>query len=228
MNALKKLSDLDFYILNTKNPKAHEIELVEKSFSFWQIAWTETFKSLGENISGPISSDDFLSRDAIALISEGEPVGLLFSHTLCLRKSQLAHSYFKQYPERAINQIKDLNTEEVMILSYMTCHPEWRKSQTDVPVSELLFSLGVKIFKSTNLNYLIACTRKAVGVHEITYRHGATKITEDYAHNVEVDYVFIDKQSASASSMSGVEFVAQSLWNKMLQRSNNLGLKKVS
>jgi hypothetical protein len=216
---VRKLEDLDFYLLNTQNPPPHEGELVEKAFHFWRSSWEKTFQSLDEKIEGRLPSDDFLSRQVIALFYLGEPIGLLFSHTVGTSKSQLAHSYFKQYPSKVINAIvAELKIKQAMVLSYMTCHLEWRKSVTNVPVSELLFSLGVKIFERTKLEYLIACTRKNVGVSDITYRHGATKIAEGITHNVDVDYIYITKQSKQKTNLLNTAKIADILWNKMESR----------
>lgn len=209
------LSDLDLYLLNTKDPPLAEVERVEKAYQFWHTSWNETFKSLKVDLGHGLHSDDFLSREAIALFRHKDPIALFFAHWVSLRPSQMNHSYFKNYPTLVLKEIQRLGFKRCMVLSYMTVHPDYRKSKTDVPMYELLFSLGVKLFESGPHECLLGYIRKDLSFHQSFERHGGVKITDNKVYNVGVDYLYMTKHTARLSPEPGVARTADLLWDKM-------------
>lgn len=216
------LSDLDLYLLKTNSPPLADVERVERAFQFWQTSWTETFKALKVMPGNPLHSDDFLGRDAIALFKYKEPIALFFSHWVHLRPSQTSHSYFKNYPSGIIQEIQRMGFKRCMILSYMTVHPDYRKSNTDVPMYELLFSLGVKLFETVPHECLIGYIRKDLSFHSSFERHGGQKIGENQVYNVGVDYLYMTKHSLKLSPEPGVARTAELLWEKMQFRNQTV------
>jgi len=219
MSKLKKISDLDLYILNTKDPKPEEVPLVEKAYKLWLTSWEFTFRSQNVDIGKRLYSDDFLDRDVMALFYNGEPVALTFVKWFTPRKSQLDHSYFKHYPQSVIDHIKSMGNKRWMLSSYITCVPEWRKRFTDISLTEVMFSLSVKIFEKSKASYFIGYIRKDNDFHEVFYRHGGIKLGENNVYNSEVDYVYMTRESKRLSPLPGVAEMANALWEQMESRS---------
>lgn len=214
---MKKLRDLDFYLLNTKTTDDNEASLVERAFRFWQDSWQTTFKNLNVEVGEKLYADDFLDREAMALFEGKKPVALFFNSWFELRESQLNHSYFKSYPKQVISKLNELGFYRTMILSYMTVHPEYRRSETDLPISELLFSLGVLRFKTVPHEVLTGYIRTDLSFHKVFENHGGIKLEDSRVYNVGVDYLYLTKASARLSPILGVADCAEYLWSKRIQ-----------
>lgn len=216
---MKSVYGLDYVLLNTRNPDPSQIELVEKCHRFWKRSWEQTFRELRSVRGDELRSDDFLDREVGVLVHQGEPIGLFFNNWFDIsRDSVTSHSYFKNYPSEVIEHYRRMGLKEVMLLAYMTLDPEWRKSQTDVQISDLLFSLGVMRFMEGQWPALIGYIRKDNNTHKIFYRHGGIKLNESQAYNVPVDFCYLTRDSARLSTLPGVSQAALYLWNRMKQR----------
>lgn len=212
---LKEVGNLDFHILNTKNPHDKEVGLVERAFEFWKGSWEKTFSDINVNYGGKLYSDDFLDREMFALFDGSKPVGLFFNSQYTNTNSQRSHSYFKNYPSDFFMKIKKLQIDSFMTLSYMTIDPEWTKRYTDSPISEVLFSLSMINFKRSSLDYLVGYIRRDRGkFHEVFSRHGARLLMSSKAYNVDVDFMYVPKKEALLSDHHNAKQKAQYLWNK--------------
>jgi hypothetical protein len=216
----KILGDLDLYLLNTRDPATkEEVDLVEKAFLLWRDTWKATFGALKvTDADHHLHSDDFLGREALALFEDRQPVGLIFCHPVELRESQLSHSYFKAYPEDVINRLRHMGFSRCVVLSYITVRSDFRKANTDVPMYELLFSLGVKRFRNAPQECMIGYIRTDLSFHGTFARHGGLHIGKSHVYNVDVDYLCMTKQSMCLSPLPGVADTANVLWEKMLFR----------
>lgn len=216
---MKTVEKLDYFLINTREPNPEHLELCEKAYQFWHSSWIKTFNVLGVKEKHNLFADDFLDREVGVLTFENEPIGLFFNNWLdTSRDSILNHSYFKNYPDEVKHFIKNHSKKKVMVLTYMTLSEEWRKSKTEFPFSELLFSLGVKRFEYCEYDTLIGYIRKDQNTHEIFYRHGGQKISESTAYNVNVDFCILTKETMHLSSLSGVAQATDYLWEKMNNR----------
>lgn len=213
---MKRVQDLDYHLINTRNPGTQYQELCEKAYLFWYESWLRTFNQLGVRERQNLFADDFLDREVGVLTFKKEPVGLFFNNWFDVsRPSIINHSYFKNYPQEVKSYLQKDICNKVMVLSYMTLSEDWRRGQTDIPISELLFSLGVKRFEYSQADTLIGYIRTDQRTHEIFYRHGGQKISQSVAYNVGVDFCTLSKDSMSLSSLPGVAVAADFLWDKM-------------
>lgn len=213
---IKETTDLTLHLIDTRNPQPHQIDLCEKAYHFWYHSWSQTFSKLGVEKSGPMPADDFLDREVIALFSGPEPVALFFVNRFDIsRDSIINHTYFKNYPKDTIKQLREKNFKEVMVLTYMTVHEEWRSKFTDVPLPDLLFSLAMMRFWESGLENLIGYIRKDKSFFQSFYRHGAIKISETQAYNVPVDFCYLTRDSSQLSPLPGIMEVTKKLWKKM-------------
>lgn len=213
---IKKTSELSLHLINTRNPLPEHLVLCEKTFRFWHKSWSQTFSKLGVDKSGTLSADDFLDREVIALFENQEPVALFFANRFDIsRDSIISHSYFKNYPKETIEELRNKNFKEVMVLTYMTVHENWRTKDTDIPMPDLLFSLAMMRFWESGLDNLIGYIRKDKSFFQSFYRHGAIKISETNAYNVPVDFCYLTRESSQLSPLPGVMESTKNLWNKM-------------
>lgn len=213
---MKKTSELELHLIDTRNPKSKQIDLCEKAYLFWHKSWSQTFSKLGVEKSGTMRSDDFLDREVIALFTGGQPVALFFINCFDIsRESIINHTYFKNYTKDTIQELRIKNFKEVMVLTYMTVHEDWRTKYTDVPLPDLLFSLAMMRFWESGLENLIGYIRKDKSFFQSFYRHGAIKISETQAYNVPVDFCYLTRDSSQLSPLPGVIEATNKLWKKM-------------
>ncbi len=216
ISSIKETSNLSLHLINTRNPMPEHLDLCEKAFYFWHKSWSATFSSLGVDKNGILSADDFLDREVIALFSDQEPVALFFANRFDIsRDSIVGHSYFKNYPKETIEHLRNNNFKEVMVLTYMTVHENWRTKDTDIPIPDLLFSLAMMRFWESGLENLIGYIRKDKSFFQSFYRHGAIKISETNAYNVPVDFCYLTRDSSQLSPLPGVVEATKKLWKKM-------------
>lgn len=216
---------LDYYLFNTRNPRDNERDLCEKAYRFWKSSWLETYRSLGVEKSS-FFSDDFLDRELSALFYQGEPVALFFNNFFDMTRESIAeHSYFKNHPGEVIDFLRKKNFKEVMFLSYMTVHSEWRTSRTDVPLPELLFSLAIKRFLDLGQTALSGYIRTDKSFYSSFYNHGAEKILSAVAYNAPVDFCYLTSKTAKLSDDPAVRNACHFLWAGMQARSLASGPK---
>ncbi len=213
----KTVFDLDFKLIRTDRPSQRDARKRTRAFELWQRTWAETFKELG--VDRRLNSDDFLHRELGGLFAGDKPIGFMLFHFLDLSDVVwLESAYFNNYPP----EIKALHTErpeKVMVISYMTLEPEWRKSETDLPVSELLTSFAVLRFLSSDAKRLIGYFRNNRRTNEMFYRHGGQPLLKGTsAYNVEVDFAEISRDQAQLSSLAGCGEAALELWNRNKHR----------
>lgn len=215
------IRNLDFFLLDTKNPAPEFESRVEAAFKLWRAVWENSFDSIEVDYGTKLNSDPFLEREASALFCGDHPVALFFNSWYRVKDSQLSHSYFNNYPVRVIEAIKEFGVRELMVLSFMTIHPEWRKEFTDLPLTDVLFSLGVKRFESSTAPILIGYIRKDIGsFHHVFARHGGKLMAQSTAYNVDVDFMYITRESMQLSSIPGVADTVEHLWSKQYRSEN--------
>ena len=219
---MRIVSGLEFRHFSTSDPRDHAF-VNEKCFDLWEKVWSDTFVEL--NVSHKkVSSDDYLSKELGGLFYGDQPVGFLLYHFCDLkRRSHQKMSYFSNYPEELHREVSSWG-EEVMVITYMTLDLGWRKSFTDLPISELLIGFAVLRMMESRANRMIGYFRNNRGTHQIFYRHGGIPLlTGQKAYNVEVDFAQITRDSATLSSLPACAEMTLSKWKqfKLKQQGEN-------
>jgi hypothetical protein len=184
----------------------------QKAYELWSNVWSETFRDLVG--AEKVYSDDFLKSNEIsALFYEDEPISVFVFNQVNMQSKAFQNlSYFKNYPSSVIEQLKTY--ENIMIMGYLTVAKEWRKSITNISFSDVHVGLAVKKFQISNNQALVSFTRNNRKVNDVVYRFGATGLLKDHtAHNVSVDYILIDKQSARNHPEQQVQAIIDHLWS---------------
>jgi hypothetical protein len=220
---LNFVGELDFHHFSTSRPGPYK-QLNESCFHLWENVWTDTFREL--NVQKlRLNSDSFLNKELGGLFLKDRPIGFLLYHFCDLSiASQQRMSYFDNYPGNFLKQVFALN-ENIMIITYMTLDPSWRKSMTDLPVSELLMGFSVLRFMETESKRLLGYFRNNRSTQNIFYRHGGIPLLKaQEAYNVEVDFAQITRESALLSEIKNCSEMTIRKWNEY--KYNNGGLNE--
>lgn len=214
---LKRTSELDFHLFKTSDP-AENLLLNERCFDLWEQVWKETFTELNVHHK-QVTSDDFLSKELGGLFLRDRPVGFLMYHFCDMRRrTHQKMSYFNNYPQPLYENVIG-KADQTMIITYMTIDPQWRKSLTDLPVSELLIGFSVMRFMESPAHRLLGYFRNNRGTNDIFYRHGGLALSKaEKAYNVEVDFAQITKSSARLSTLPGCGDLTFQKWIEFKKR----------
>lgn len=212
----KTVSDLRFAVLAPGAARALSSDEFERVYELWHRSWNDTFAELG--VGHVLTSDDFLAREIGCVFAGSRPVGMVLFYFFDLeRRSHREHSYFASYPEHIVAEYRRLGHARVMAAGYMTVDNEWRRSETDVPLSEVLVGLTAQRFLDSDASAMISYLRNGKRANEMFYRHGGIPMLKGaIAHNVEVDFAFISRQSAKDSESPGVAHAVHALYEGWL------------
>jgi hypothetical protein len=210
----KSIFSLRFEKFNTGNP-GDKVALCESSFLLWKDIWNHAFEELGVNKK--VWSDDFLHRDLVGFFDGDRAVGfVLFRYLDFDRATHRMVSYFQNHPEDVLE--KSFGPRDLaQISSHITIHPDWTKSKTDYPMSEILISfLALDFMEHPTASRMLAYLRNSRGIQNIFYRHGAKALAQNvFAYNCEVDFVEITKQEVHLSVLPHCDQVATYFWNQL-------------
>jgi|GEM_PF-3193445 len=216
---MKFVEDLGFFHFNTSEPGEFS-KHCESAFALWEEQWVSTFAKSKLEIE--IFSDEFLNRELGGLFFGTKAVGfMLYSFFDFSKYSSQKARYFKNYPREvwaSHHQKKDL----VFSPTHMTLHPDWRKSNTNLPISELLFGFSLLRFLDSSADRLIGYARNDLKMNEVLYRHGGYPLaTNLQAYNTPVDFIEISRASAHLSDDDACAEMNLMFWNKTKSRSNH-------
>ncbi|MBC7464449.1 MAG: hypothetical protein H7256_00525 [Bdellovibrio sp.] len=205
------MSKLSYLTFNTSHPGVYRKEC-ENSYGLWKAQWLETFSSLDKTRT--LNSDEFLDRELSGLFEGEKPIGFTLVKFIDLSfASTLDILYFKNYPEELTEQNKFLQ-DRIMIMSFMTLRPDWRKSQTNFSISELLLGFMILRLNISNSNRALACIRNDRSINKVFYRHSGRFLLKGTAYNVEVDYAEADTLTSTLSSYSSHALLCFKLWSE--------------
>ena len=206
------VEDLEFHHFNTGQPLHYERHC-ESAFRLWETEWNHTFKKA--NFEVDLYSDDFLHRELGGLFLGGKAIGfLLYTFFDLARYSRHKTLYFKNYPRELWAQHCAQN-DLVMVPTYMTLDPTWRRSQTNFPISEMLFSFSILRLLESSADRMIAYARNDLKMNEGFYRHGGHPVlAQAKVYNTSVDFIEISRANAHLSTEDSCAEMALMQWNK--------------
>ena len=208
---LNDVTNLQFINFNTSDPKNY-LEHCKNSYILWKSEWEKTFQELKTNKT--LYSDDFLHREIGGLFLGTKPIGfILYQFEDITKKTTTDLHYFSNYESRLIHWHQQKN-DLVMIATYFTTDPDWRKKNTNYSVSELLISFMNLRLIFSDANRMIGYFRNNRKTNEIFYRHGGEFIAHQNAYNVSVDFAEIYKDRAQLSEWKDHATLASKMWSQ--------------
>jgi hypothetical protein len=212
---LKDISQLDFIHFNTTHPGPYR-KHCENSYTLWKKQWTQTFTEL--NANKELCSDEFINREIGGLFLDSEPIAILFYTLIDFNDiSSVDLNYFHSYEAHLIKRHSDFK-DTILVASYFTSLPEWRKQNTNYSISEILVGLVTLRLKFSIANRMVVCLRNNRKINEIFYRHGGVLIQRSSAFNVEVDFSEMHKESARLSQWKDHAVLTSKLWLTFLNK----------
>lgn len=216
------VTKLNFLNFNTTNPGLYQAQC-ESAYSLWKNQWIETFGELDQ--SRKLTSDDFIDHELCGLFDGEKAIGFMLCKFMDLgRMATFDLLYFKNYPKALIERNKTLK-DPIMIMSFMTLEPAWRKSFTNFSISELLIGFMILRLNASTAKRAVGYFRNNRATNEIFYRHEGEFILQDRAYNVDVDYAEARPDVATLSSFSSHALLTLKLWNAFYnqrRKSNDL------
>ncbi len=207
------IKDLKLVLLSSEPSTEIERSLYERAYQAWQGIWQKTFQELEGRQT--IFSDDFLKQDEIAvLMYKNEVIG-----TSCFKWADLrlrAHqnnSYFQPWPQSILDSLIKDGCWNVLVGSYFSIDPVWRKQATTLPLKDIFFGLVVERFINSNTSVMVGTMRNDKGMENVAYRFGAKPLASNVDfHNVKVDLVVFLGDKIQTSPLPEVEFAIKYLW----------------
>lgn len=210
-NPLFDVTKLKYLSFNTTTPGLFQAHC-QSAYSLWKQQWVETFKEL--RTEKKLTSDDFTDRELCGLFDGDKAIGFMLFKCMDLSlNSTLDALYFTNYPDSLIARNRNFN-DSVMIMSYMTLDPAWRKSKTNFAISELLMGFIILILNTSQSQRVLGYFRNNRSTNEIFYRHSGQFLMRHTAYNVEVDFGETDAKKSTLSSYSGHALLNLKLWNE--------------
>lgn len=205
------VTKLKYISFNTSHPGVYHRHC-QSAYALWKHQWVDTFKDLDK--SKTLLSDDFIERELCGLFDGEKAIGFMLCKFMDLRlNSTIDTLYFKNYPENLISRNKVLK-DRLMVMSYMTLDPAWRKSTTNYSISELLIGFMILRLNNSNADRAVGYFRNNRSTNEIFYRHSGHFLMRDHAYNVDVDYAETDSNSSTLSSYSDHALLNLKLWTE--------------
>lgn len=187
--------------------------LNERCYHFWKSSWEDTFRELSATDHLPLLSDAFVYRTKNCLFFDSIPIGIFLTEAIRSDAAWRDHSYFQMYPTGVREKI--LNSYDcVLALSYIAIDEAWRKTQTDIPVLDLIFGLGARDLMESGARALVSCVRKNRKVDSAFTCYGAVSLGGGTAFNVDVECMALDRASVLPHPNTMVEKELHRLWTK--------------
>jgi hypothetical protein len=127
-------------------------------------------------------------------------------------------SYFKEWSSTDIDTLLRQGPR-AFLATYLTVHPDFRHFSQDFKFKEVLLDIMIKRFKMSDADVISGITRRDRGIHDESYKLGATLVHEnvDYMDGrFKVDLVAFYRQNAAESHNPDVRRISDLLWERRL------------
>ncbi|HEY8261500.1 MAG TPA: hypothetical protein VIG55_09830 [Methylosinus sp.] len=216
MNSTEILETLRVVSLPGANPDIDQLSDYTSAYAMWKLVWLETFGELDG--LDRIYSDDFSRQDEMLCIFRGAAclaMGALRRRDLSMPTVR-EDSYFKIWPPEAIDALSR-NGCDIIICSYLTVHPMARRKALGLPMKDIMSGLLLRRLLETGAAAMTGTMRADRGMHETTFRFGATLLVPDLMlHNAPVDLVAFFPQNVMDGEAEVAEAVRY-LWSSKRQ-----------
>ena len=211
----KDVTNLEFLNFNTMDPGPYS-QHCENSYLLWKNQWNSTFAEL--NSDKILYSDEFINREIGGLFKGTQPIAILLYQFVDFKKLYSTDlNYFSNYEKELISRHSKFS-DTILIASYFTSEPDWRKQNTNFSISELIVGFVALRLSFSDANRMLVCLRNNRRINEIFYRHGGELISRDMAFNVEVDFSEMYSEKAQLSAWKDHAVLTSQLWLNFLKK----------
>lgn len=159
-------------------PQFHK-DLYNEAYLLWKACWTEIYQQSGDGYIP--KSDDFWRQDVIAVIHQD--LKIIAMHLYSFFDLQFSvdndHHYFDFFSPDILQTVTGQGIHKVMTMEYFTVNPMFRKTQTEIPFSDVLARCGIHYLKTTNASAILAPARKDNKVDRLAYSIGFDSLKQN-------------------------------------------------
>ncbi len=182
----------------------------------WKATWQETLFELDGN--DYIPSDDFTRNDEIgALFYKDQPASLAFFTAFDMSHQVWRDdSFVKAWPKETLAMLSErFPGQNVLVCSYFTVAPKWRKSNAEISIKALQMGMVVKHFLGSGCESMLGAVRNNKGMNKATFEAGAEPLVQNQKlHGVDVDLVLFERQKLLYREIPKIESVVEKLWQE--------------
>lgn len=216
------LNALQYFVFDGRQAVDGFIKEQGLLYETWKKGWEGTFQELSSDAQ--VVSPDFIRQSIVAglFLNRSEVIGLQAYSIFNLNwNAHLEHPYFKTYPPKVFEILKNEGVQQVMTMEYLYVNPDWRRSVVGISLADVICSLGLRLFAASSAQAITSVTRNERKVNEMLYRKGAKCLASDLnLHNVAVDIIGFFKGQCIEEQNSEIEFV-EKFW---LTKNDPLGI----
>jgi len=175
------------------------VKRLQDTYSFWKEHWQKEFQEQNLADIDTSCADDFVTSDEVLVVNNEDLIcGIVLLNNFDRRLEPYRdHSYFQGFPL--------LPEKKITALRYYISHPSVRHGRGGMQISRLLLALCFERFYYSEQELLVGMPLKAKGAHNLTYKFGMKSLTNGephFKHNVEVDYVSLEKEDLNLKLIS--------------------------
>lgn len=214
-----KPSELKYVILPGRFCPEEYLDLYDLAFEFWSHNWSVVFKEL-KSEKMP-NADDFFRQDFVPVIVHEEKILAIHHYSLydlrpdcSIKHSYLDHNFTGTY----FQKLREMRLFKLMSMESLFVDPDYRKSRTGIKISEVLISLGQKIFTHlTDAEAYFAPARVDNKVAQTCQLLGWESVESNITlNNVPVDLMIGRRGKVIPPADSKNLFVSEYLWKNRI------------
>ena len=223
---MKKVSDLSFIECKTGDG-SHNDDICERLFKFWYIKWLETYVATNsEEDAEALSSDDFLNKRVLSLWDKDTPIAMLFLDSFKMNIGlNSCRRYFKKLPRDFFHLLREENYESIYSINGLIIDQDWRKSQTDLSISEILVTMGYAFAKLERSDVMVCYSRNERKMNKVVEQHNSIKFGTFKRHNRNVDFMYTPMKTARIFPSNEIEECCLNMLNSRHKEFLKLKLK---
>lgn len=216
MDVQLKPQDFKYVILPVRFCDENRLALLKQIYEFWHSGWIKVFKDNG--LSKTPDARDFFRQDFVTAVTHQSTIAAIHFYSLYDFRSELIskHNYIiDHFNEQFLAECRKRGFLKLMSMESLLANPDYRKSKTGLNFSDLMGSLGQKIFlEYTDADCIFTPTRADNKTTEAGARLGFQPLQQGLmVHNTPVDLLVCDRKSVK-NALDPVRFFVEHLWNK--------------
>lgn len=217
------LSDLQYYVFPGQFCRPAYLRQYEQTFKFWLGNWSAVVAEL--KATKIPSADDFFRQAFVCALFHKSKVfaAHLYSFYDLRLKSIIHHSYLKHnFNEEYLETCRSLNFSKGMTMESLFVDPNYRKSVTGVPFTDIIVSLGQKVFlHKTDAQVILAPARVENKVSRSACSLGFEPVQSGVFHNNVLMDLLICRREKIVPAAPEALFYVEHLWKSHIDASQD-------
>jgi len=212
---MKRTSDLKFIEYFTDQGEK-ENPIRDRLFNFWFTEWVVAFNESDATDSvNSLSADDFTNRRILSLWDNDQPVAMLFLDVFRIDLAfNISRKYLKNLPEGFLDLMMKKKYDMLYSVNGLVISKNWRKDRTDIPLSQVLVSMGYAFAKLEGADAMICYSRNERKMNKVVEEHNSIKFGTFERHNRKVDFLYTPMSSANVFPTIDIELCCLGMLRK--------------